>query len=125
MQTSQNEIPVERINQDCGAREPDLAHKWATSMQPRFTGLVQVNDGPTRNLQTVLFCESANKDIRLRAKYRLECNALDRNDEASAVLQQWQECGLSIYERGSAPLPVFDFLGKIKDNQNNQRPRLG
>jgi len=64
----------------------DLAHQWATSLQPRFTGLVPVRDNNIRNLQTVLFCESANKDIRLQAKHQLERNALDGNDEASAVL---------------------------------------
>ena len=91
------DIPVERIPMpERAPSEPDLAHKWATSMQPRFEGLVAVRDEIVRNHQTVLFCESANKDIRLRAKHQLERIALDGNDEATAVLRQWQECGLSL-----------------------------
>jgi hypothetical protein len=76
--------------------EPDLSHHWVTSTQPRFTGLVRVSDEATRNHQTVLFCESANSDIRLRAKHELERNALEGNLEATAVLQQFHECGLTI-----------------------------
>ena len=78
------------------ASEPDLAHKWATSMQPHFTGLVQVNDGIIRNHQTILFCESANTDIRLRAKHELARNAREGNLEAIAVLSQFNESGLAI-----------------------------
>jgi hypothetical protein len=74
------------------ATEP--AH-WLTSMLPRIDQLVPVQSELIRNHQTVLF-SAASKDIRLRALRELQRNALDGDDEATAVLRQWEECGLKL-----------------------------
>ena len=52
--------------------EPDLSHQWVTSMQPQWKGLVQVNDGNVRNLQTVLFNLEADKQMRRNALRQLD-----------------------------------------------------
>ena len=77
--------------------EPDLSHQWVTSMQPHWNGLVQVNDGHIRNLQTLIFNCEADKQMRIRALAQLRLYAIeDSSLEATAVLRQWEECGLKL-----------------------------
>ena len=77
--------------------EPDLSHQWVTSMQPQWKGLVQVNDGNVRNLQTVLFNLEADKQMRRNALRQLTTNSTQRDCEDSrAVLAQWRDSGLAL-----------------------------
>ena len=56
-----------------------------------------VSDGNVRNLQTVLFNVEADKQMRVNALRQLQINVKDRDcEESSAVLAQWQECGLTL-----------------------------
>ncbi len=95
MNNADGDLPVQRIdNMDFGATEP--AH-WLTSMHPRLNELVPVQDGHIRNLQTLIFNREADKQMRIRALAQLRLYAIeDSNLEATAVLRQWEECGLVI-----------------------------
>jgi hypothetical protein len=109
MVNSPNDLTVTRVETDFGATEgsnlhlyvpkgteANLSHLWATSMQSRFDGLVRVSDEATRNLQTVLFLESGERQMRIRALRQLERNASSGNQDAANVLVQWRGSGLSL-----------------------------
>ena len=92
------DIPVQRVEvPEHFSSEPDLSHHWVTSTQPHWSGLVQVNDGNIRNLQTVLFNIEADKQMRRNALRQLQTNVAQREcEDSAAVVSQWCECGLKL-----------------------------
>jgi hypothetical protein len=92
------DIPVQRVElPEHFSSEPDLSHHWVTSTQPHWSGLVQVNDGNIRNLQTVLFSIEADKQMRRNALRQLQTNVAQREcEDSAAVLAQWRDSGLTL-----------------------------
>ena len=79
------------------ASEPDFSHRWITSTQPHWKGLVQVRYEHVKNLQTVLFNSGADTQMRRNALRQLQTNVTQRDCEDSrAVLAQWTELGLTL-----------------------------
>jgi hypothetical protein len=83
--TPEGSGPVERVPfPERVSTEPD----YRTSRQPRFA-MVAVRDEVTRNLQTVLFCTSADVETRRRALKQLRINAAKGDLDAAKILAQW------------------------------------
>jgi hypothetical protein len=109
MQNPPEGMTVTRVERDFGATESDNTHLYvskaqagrleaATSMQPRYS-LVPVQTQHIANLQRVLFNSEADTQMRRNALCQLQTNVTERDcEESRAVLEQWQECGLSYAE---------------------------